>query len=286
MTARAHKTIERAKKPARGRDMAGSSRTAPRDLGAVAVRLFERAATGESVELAVLSGLERCVLGRPAYALLERPVRLAWDGFGDARRTKATELSLAGLRGRGLIGPVTSEDPEGSAETAWSMSPELGIVQFAQRKAAYLVSTEVEGRKARGLRFFAIGEKDQPVCGVVVEEPVALPAGDFRNVESLGPLGWMTRYRLVSEGQAVGILTDMALTPRQDRDGKHPYGIRRFQRPEGGAVTEAGISVLGAGSVARVREFWDGETASGDAVALTADALRDLLARLLATGSW
>lgn len=256
--------------------MAGSSRTAPRDLGAVAVRLFERAATGESVELAVLSGMEQCVL---AYGLLERPVRLAWDGFGEHRRTKATELSLAGLRGRGLI------KSESAGEPVWSMSPELGIVQAAQRKPAYFVVTEVEGKKLRSLRFFAIGDQGRPVRGVVVEEPVALPAGAYKNVENLGPLGWMTRYRLVSEGQAVGILTDMALTPRRDRGGTYPYGIRRFQRPEGGEVTEAGISVEGAGSVARVRRFRAAEPASEEVVALKTDALRELLSTLLATGS-
>ena len=255
--------------------MAGSSRTVPRHLGAVAVRLFERAATGESVELAVLSSLERCVLGRPAYALLERQVRLAWDGFGEDRRAKATEMSLAGLRGRGLI---KDED----------MSPELEIVQAAQRKPAYLVVTEVEGRKARSLRFFALGDQGQPVRGVVVEEPVALPTDSYKNLENLGPLGWMTRYRLVSESAAVRTLTDMALTPRRDRAGTHPYGIRRFQRPEGGAVTEAGISVVGAGSVARVRWRCSRDAAQGsdEVVALTADALYELLGRLLATGSW
>ena len=262
--------------------MAGSSRTAPRGLGAVAVRLFERAAAGESVDLAVLSGLERCVLGRPAYALLEQPVRLAWDGFGENRRTKATELSLAGLRGRGLI---KGEGEESGGEAAWTMSPELGIVQAAQRKPTYLVVTEVEGRKTRSLRFFAVGDQEQPVRGVVVEEPAALPAGPYKNIENLGPLGWMTRYRLVSESLAVRTLTDMALTPRRDRAGTHPYGIRRFQRPEGGAVTEAGVSVVGAGSVARVRRFRDATQASGQVEALQADALHELLGRLLATGS-
>ncbi|WP_194893821.1 hypothetical protein [Catenulispora pinisilvae] len=265
--------------------MSGSSRTAPRDLGAVAVRLFERVATGESVELAVLSGVERCVLGQPAYALLERPVRLAWDGFGETRRTKATELSLAGMSERGLIRREVGDDAAEPAASLWSMSPELGIVQAAQRKPAYLVVTEVEGKKTRGLRFFAIGDQEQPVCGVVVEEPVALPTGSYKNVETLGPLGWMTRYRLVSEGQAVGILTDMALTPRQDRGGTYPYGIRRFQRPEGGAVVEAGISVVGAGSAARVRRF-SAEQSDREVFAVKADVLHSLLGRLLATGAW
>jgi hypothetical protein len=80
--------------------MAGSSRTAPRDLGAVAARLFERVAAGESVELAVLSGLERCALGRPTYALVDRSIRLAWDGFGDDVGRPAQSRDAQGRRGR------------------------------------------------------------------------------------------------------------------------------------------------------------------------------------------
>lgn len=283
--------------------MAGSSRTAPRDLGAVAVRLFERVAAGESVELAVLSGLERCALGRPTYALLERQIRLAWDGFGEDRRTKATEMSLAGLCKRGIISAgVTGSEADGGAAPVWTASPELGIVQAAQRKPAYLVVTEVEGRTARSLRFFALGDGEQAVRVLVAEEPVQLPSSSaYKNLGSLGPLAWMTRYRLVSECQAVKTLTDMALTPRLDRDGTHSYGIRRFQRPEGGAVAEAGISVAGAGTTARVRRIHGAGTGVGAAVAagptgtqtpdaedvitVTADALHDLLGRLLATGS-
>lgn len=278
--------------------MAGSSRTAPRDLGAVAVRLFERVAAGESVQLAVLSGLERCALGRPTYALVERPIRLAWDGFGEDRRRKATEMTLAGLRNRGILkaGAAEGAAKEGKdADPAWDASPELGIVQVAQREPAYLVVTEVDGKIARSLRFFALGDEGGPVRALVAEEPVALPSSSaYRNLGSLGPLAWMTRYRLVSEAQAVSTLTDMALTPRLDRDGTYSYAIRRFQRPEGGAVTEAGISVAGSGTTARVRRLGDAapttpsQTPDPDpegAVTLTANALQEMLHRLLSTGS-
>jgi hypothetical protein len=268
--------------------MAGSSRTAPGDLGAVAVRLFERVAAGENVELAVLSGLERCALGRPTYALLERPIRHAWDGFGEDRRAKATEMSLAGLCKRGIIRVGASQgSAESGAAPVWDVSPELGIVQAAQRKPTYLVVTEVEGKTARGLRFFALGDGERPVRALVAEEPVQLPSSSaYKNLGSLGPLAWMTRYRLVSERQAVRTLTDMALTPRLDRDGTYPYGIRRFQRPERGAVAEAGISVVGAGTGARVRRIGGSQTPDGEgAVSVRADALHDLVGRLLETGS-
>jgi hypothetical protein len=278
--------------------MAGSSRTAPRDLGAVAARLFERVAAGESVELAVLSGLERCALGRPTYALVDRSIRLAWDGFGEDRRRKATEMTLAGLRNRGMLKAGAAEKAAGkdaapASEQDWDASPELGIVQAAQRGPAYLVVTEVDGKTARCLRFFALGEEGRPVRALVAEEPVALPSSSaYKNLGGLGPLAWMTRYRLVSEAHAVRTLTDMALTPRLDRDGTYSYGIRRFQRPEGGAVTEAGISVAGSGTTARVRRLAGAgqsqasEVGMDDRVTLTAAALQEMLHRLLATGSF
>lgn len=275
--------------------MAGSSRTAPRDLGAVAVRLFERVTAGESVELAVLSGLERCALGRPTYALVDRPIRLAWDGFGEDRRRKATEMTLAGLRNRGILkaGAAEGAATKGKdAAAAWDASPELGMVQAAQRGPAYLVITEVDGKTARSLRFFALADEGGPVRALVAEEPVALPSSSaYQNLGSLGPLAWMTRYRLVSEAQAVRTLTDMALTPRLDRDGTYSYGIRRFQRPEGGAVTEAGISVAGSGTTARVRRLGGAaptqtpDAEPDGAVTLTANALQEMLHRLLSTGS-
>jgi hypothetical protein len=78
----------------------------------------------------------------------------------------------------------------------------------------------------------------------------------------------------------------MALTPRQDRAGTYPYGIRRFQRPEGGAVTEAGLSVIGAGASARVRLFQGDARASDDVVLVDAEGLHGLLTRVLTTGAW
>jgi hypothetical protein len=260
--------------------MAGRSAT-PWEREAVAIRLFERAAAGESVELAELSGMERCVLAGPGPVLWEQqPVARAWDEFGDERRAEATKLAVAGLRERRLL---LEDVSQGSGGSAWSVSPELGIIQAARRKPAYIVAAEVEGRKTRSLRFFAVGDNDQAVRGVVVEEPAAPGStGSTCHLRNPGPLGWMTHYRLVSEGAAVGILTDLALVPRQDSGGTYPYGIRRFQRPGGGAITEAGISVVGAGSMARVRGF----RGADEFVAMKADALRDLLGRLLTTGSW
>jgi hypothetical protein len=255
----------------------------PRAREQAAVRLFERAAAGEIVDLAVLSAMERCVLGGPKQALFEQEVMQAWNEFGEKRRAKALDVNLATLRERGLL---LDDAPEGPGVSAWSVSPELGIVLAACERPTYVVATEVEGRKTRCLQFFAVGDIEVPVRGVVIEEPVALPPGSYQHVKKLGPLGWMTRYRLVSEASAVGILADVALVPRQNKDGTHPYNLRRFKHRDGHPVTEAGLSVIGAGTSARVRLFKADPATPDDVVSVDADALRSLLTRVLAAGAW
>lgn len=255
----------------------------PREREAAAIRLFERAAAGETVDLAVLSAMERCVLGGPTQALFEQEVVQAWNEFGEKRRTKAVDANLATLRERGLL---LDDAPEGPGVAAWSVSPELGIVLGACERPTYVVATDVEGRPTRCLQFFAVGDIEQPVRGVVVQEPVALPPGAYKHVKNLGPLGWMTRYRLVSEAAAAGILADVALVPRQDKDGTYPYNIRRFKHRDGKSVTEAGLSVIGSGASARVRLFKGDPQTPDDVVLVDAEGLRGLLTRVLTTGAW
>ena len=96
----------------------------------------------------------------------------------------------------------------------------------------------------------------------------------------------MTRYRLVSETAAGGILADVALAPRQDKDGTYPYNIRRFKHNDGKPVTEAGLSVVGAGASARVRLFKGDPRTPDDIVLVDAEGLRGLLTRVLTTGVW
>jgi hypothetical protein len=259
------------------------SMTTSREREAVAVRLFERAAAGETVDLAVLSAMERCVLGGPKQALFEQEVVRAWNEFGEKRRTKAVASNLAALRERGLL---LDDAPERPGTSAWNVSPELGVVLAACERPTYVVATDVEGRQTRCLQFFAVGDIEQPVRGVVVEEPVALPPGTYKQLEKLGPLGWMTRYRLVSETVAAGILADVALVPRQDKDGTYPYNVRRFKHTDRGLVTEAGLSVIGSGASARVRLFKADPQNPDDVALVDADGLRALFDRVLTTGAW
>ncbi|GAA1976949.1 hypothetical protein [Catenulispora subtropica] len=256
----------------------------PLEREAAAARLLERAAAGETVELTVLSGLERCVLGGPAQALFEQRVMNAWNEFGEKNRTKAMDLALDALRERGLL---LDDQPEGSDARAWSLSPELGLVQAARERPSFVVATDVVNKQTRCLQFLAVGDLEQPVRGVVIEEPVALPSSKpYENTKKMGPLGWMTRYLLVSEAAAVRILTEVAMVPRQDQAGSYPYDIRRFKHQDGKPVTEAGVSVISAGATAHVRLFRQDPEIPDEVTVLTAEELGTLLARVFATGSW
>ena len=256
--------------------------TTPAEREAAAARLLGRAAAGETVELTVLSGLERCVLGGPAQALFEQTVMNAWNEFGEKNRAKALELTLDGLRERGLL---LGDEPEGPG--SWSLSPELGLVQAARERPSFVVATDVVNKRTRCLQFFAVGDIEQPVRAIVVEEPVALPsAKPLPNAKKLGPLGWMTRYLLMSQEAAVKVLTQVAMVPRQDQAGSYPYDIRRFKHQDGKPVTEAGVSVIGAGDTAHVRLFRQDPQTPDDVTVLTAQELETLLGRIFETGSW
>jgi hypothetical protein len=256
----------------------------PLERGAAAARLLERAAAGETVELAVLSGLERCVLGGPAQALFEQRVMNAWNEFGEKNRTKGMELALDALHERGLLLDGRPAEPD---VRTWNLSPELGLVQAARERPTFVVATDVVNKQTRCLQFFAVGDLEQPVRAVVIEEPVALPSSKpYANAKKMGPLGWMTRYLLVSEAAAVKILADVAMVPRQDQAGSYPYDIRRFKHQDGKPVTEAGLSVIGAGDTAHVRLFGPDPRIPDEVTVFTAEELRTVLARVFATGSW
>jgi hypothetical protein len=283
------------------------------ERAAAAADLFAEAAAGQTVELAVLSGLERCSLGGPAQALFETVIADAWLKLGGRHRAQALDLATAGLIERGLL---IDDKPEGPNLPAYSMAPELGLAMAARSRPTYIVTTEVVGRPVRCLQFFAVGDVEVPVRGVVVEEPIGLPPGTgaHPNLKKMGPLGWFTRYRLVSQETAAGILADVAIVGRPGDTGPLPYAVSRFKHREGQAVTEAGMVVVGDGTTARVRWLragadsgtvsvfdpseerdvetpaptspYSGESADQDVAILDVDGLRAAARRLLESGSW
>lgn len=256
----------------------------PAQRTAAAAALLERAAAGETVELATLSGLERCVLGGPAQALFEQAVMTAWNEFGEKNRSKAMDLTLEELRERGLL---VDDEPEGPGTRSWSLSPELGLVQAGREKPSFVVATDVVNKKTRCLQFYAIGDLEQPVRAIMVEVPESLPSSKpYKNAKKMGPLGWLTRYVLMSEASAVKVLTEVAMKPRQDEAGSYPYDIRRYKHQAGQAVTEAGVSVIGAGDTAHVRLFRRDPQTPDDITVMTAQELAAVLGRIFATGAW
>ena len=73
-----------------------------------------------------------------------------------------------------------------------------------------------EDKVWRAPRFFALGDRDHPLRGVVVEEPAVLPAdmaGDYPHVKKFGPLGRMYRHVLISPQKAAEALAEVAISP-------------------------------------------------------------------------
>jgi len=181
-----------------------------------AQRLLDEARDAGQAELVVIYVLELCPLGGPRHALCDEAVALAWTQMRKRRRAKAIELTTAGLVERGLLSErIADTETAELSGRSYSLDPALGLVLAARSRPAYIVVTEIEGRRLRTARLFALGDRDEPVRGLVLEVPEKLPsddaADDFPHVERLGPLGWLYRYLLVSQATAVRVLAEWAL---------------------------------------------------------------------------
>ena len=163
-----------------------------------------------------VSALELCVLGGPRHPLFEEPVAQAWLQLGDRRREKVMEWVTEGMVERGLLHRGRPGPARRTRAPTYSLNPALGIALAARCRPAFIIITETRSRHLRAPRFFALGDQDDPVRGVVVEEPAALPAdmaGDFPNVKKLGPLGRFYRYVLLSQEKAAEVLAELAISP-------------------------------------------------------------------------
>ncbi len=201
-----------------------------------AVQLIEQAQHGDFVELVTISALELCVLGGPKHPLFEESVAHAWLQLGDRRRKKVIEWVTEGMVNRGLLIEGNTGLSLVNKRTAYSLKPALGIALAARCRPAFIINTETADADLRTPRFFALGDQDHPVRGVVVEEPAALPAdmaGDFPHVRKLGPLGRFYRHVLVSEKKAAEALAELAISPTPAAD-KAPGWIVSFYRHHDG----------------------------------------------------
>jgi hypothetical protein len=182
----------------------------------VAGQLIEQAQHSEFVDLVTVSALELCALGGPKHPLFEEPVAQAWLRLGNHRRKKLTEWVTEGMVKRGLLIEGNTGFSLVSRGTTYSLKPALGIALAARCRPAFIVTTETADASLRTPRFFALGDQDHPLRGVVVEEPAALPAdmaGDYPHVKKFGPLGRMYRHVLVSPEKAAEALAEVAISP-------------------------------------------------------------------------
>ena len=234
----------------------------------VAVQLIEQAQQGDFVELATLSALELCVLGGPKHPLFEEPVARAWLQLGNLRRKKLTEWVTEGMVQRGLLIEGNAGFSPLSKGTTYSLKPALGIALAARCRPAFIVTTETADASLRTPRFFALGDQDHPLRGMVVEEPAALPAdmaGDYPHVKKFGPLGRMYRHVLVSPQKAAEALAEVAISPPPQPpaagqapgwtvsfyrryDGRNPIGYQLTVRGDGARANLVSLGHDGGGT--------------------------------------
>jgi hypothetical protein len=182
----------------------------------VAAQLIEQAQRSDFVELVTVSALELCALGGPRQPLFEEPVARAWDQLGNLRRKKLIGWVTEGMVERGLLIEGNTGFSPVSKGAAYSLKPALGIALAARCRPAFIITTETADASLRTPRFFALGDQDHPLRGVVVEEPAALPAdmaGDYPHVKKFGPLGRMYRHVLLSPEKAAEALAEVAISP-------------------------------------------------------------------------
>ena len=178
--------------------------------------MFDRAAAGEHVDLVALSGMMLCVLGAPKHVVCDDKLAEAWAIYGKRRRVKANELITGQMQAGGLLlepAPGTGGD--------YGMAPGLALAMAGRCRPAYLVLTGIAGRQVRSPRFFALGDEEVPVRGIVMENPAAVPDGvaDPGYLKTLGPLGWLYTYTLLSPANAAGVLADWLVRPAMPGGG-------------------------------------------------------------------
>jgi hypothetical protein len=215
------------------------------ERAAAVQRLIDDSARG-AVDLTVLSGLELCALGATGQALFDTAVTTAWGALAEGAREMARNESLAGLARRQLL-EAAGEGGAGEGEVG-EMATELSVAMGARANPTVALVTELDGVDERSLKMFGLGDQDQPLQAVVVESPIAAPAG-FEHLRRMGPLGWFYRYTLVSPAIAASLLirwTGLAL-PRKAKGRV----ITTFRHPAESGLTGDVVTVSSKGKLTR-----------------------------------
>ena len=232
-----------------------------------AIRLIEQAGHSDFVELVTVSALELCVLGGPGHTLFEEPVANAWLQMGSRRRNKLIGWVTEGMVERGLLIEGDAGFSPVRKGAAYSLKPALGIALAARCRPAFIITVTSDPSR-RAPRFFALGDQDHPLRGVVVEEPAVLPpdmAGDYPHVRKFGPLGRMYRHVLLSPRKAAEALAEVAISPPpqppaagqapgrtvsvyRQHDGRNPIGYQLTVHGDGTKAHLASPGHDGAGT--------------------------------------
>jgi hypothetical protein len=216
------------------------------ERAAAVQRLIDASARG-AVDLTVLSGVELCALGATGQALFDTAVAQAWGALADGAREVAQNESLDGVARRKLL------------EQA-----EFNVAMGARTDPTFALVTELDGVDERSLKMFGLGDQVNPLQAVVVESPIAAPAG-YEHLKRMGPLGWFYRYTLVSREIAASLLirwTQLAL-PRKAKGRV----ITTFRHPADSGLTGDVVTISSKGKLTRNGEQLDaatlGEVVSG-----------------------
>ncbi len=232
-------------------------------------QLIEQAQHSDFVELVTVSALELCVLGGPRHPLFEEAVAHAWLQLGNHRRKKVIGWVTEGMVKRGLLIEGNAGFSPASKGAAYSLKPALGIALAARCRPAFIVTTETADASLRSPRFFALGDQDHPLRGVVVEEPAALPpemAGDYPHVKKFGPLGRMYRHVLVSPQKAARALAEVAISPppRPPAAGQTPgWTVSFYRHYDGRNPIGLRLTVDGDGTTAHLASPGQGNDSAG-----------------------
>jgi hypothetical protein len=212
-------------------------------------QLIETARSDGIVSLGALGGMDLCILGGPKHPVFPEAVAKAWLNLGDHARRKLIDDRTADMVNRGLL---TKNPPDGRD---YALKPELGIALAARCRPVFVVTASA-GPHLRPLCLFALGDQAEPMRGLVLEAPTALPDKDrkHQNYKKLGPLGWLYSYALLTPGTAAHMLAEWVSSPPPDSPTgprQPPYVVTLF-RPGHGPAPTAELSVLGNGTTARV----------------------------------
>jgi hypothetical protein len=263
-------------------DIAAAERTA-------AARQLIEQAQADVVDLVTVSALELCVLGGPKHPLFEETVTQAWLQLGDRQRKKVIDWVTEGMVERGLLISNSPQPGLRQRDSSYSLKPELGIMLAARCRPWSVVVTEAENEQLRTPRFFALGDQAEPVRGVVVEEPTALPpdvANGFHHIRKLGPLGRFYRYVLISRDKAAEVLAELTIAPPR-RSGVVVSPAWEVSAFYPGSANSSGtpVRIQGDGTTARLNRLGLGDGGATAGAACDVAGLRAVMLHLITGAS-